>query len=166
MRVAWYERQGAAREVLEVGELRMPSPAAGEVRVALALSGVNPGDIKKREGWLGSAMPYARVVPHSDGAGVIDAVGPGVDAGRVGRRVLVYGAQSYRPFGRKLGEWEFASTRPVRCARRTVSTNCAAASRPSAAATPARSGRYRWVEEPAEPPASPLSTAMRIWWIA
>jgi NADPH:quinone reductase len=99
MRAGWYERQGAASEVLEVGELPVPSPAAGEVRVALALSGVNPGDIKKRRGWLGSAMPYARVVPHSDGAGVIDAVGPGVDPGRVGRRVLVYGAQSYRPFG-------------------------------------------------------------------
>jgi len=99
MRAAWYDRQGSASEVLEVGELQTPGPSGGEVRVALTLSGVNPGDVKKRQGWLGSGMPYARVIPHSDGAGVIDAVGPGVDPGRVGRRVLVYGAQSYRPFG-------------------------------------------------------------------
>jgi NADPH2:quinone reductase len=69
------------------------------VRIRVHVSGVNPGDIKKREGWLGSSMPYARVVPHSDGAGEIDAVGPGVDPSRVGERVFCYGAQSYRPFG-------------------------------------------------------------------
>ena len=44
-------------------------------------------------------MPYRRVIPHSDGAGIVDAVGPGVDPGRIGRRVWLYGAQSYRPFG-------------------------------------------------------------------
>jgi NADPH2:quinone reductase len=60
---------------------------------------VNPGDIKKRRGWLGSAMPFPRVVPHSDGAGVIESVGEGIDAGRVGQRVWLFGAQSYRPFG-------------------------------------------------------------------
>jgi NADPH2:quinone reductase len=76
-----------------------PHPGAGEVRVRLSLSGVNPGDTKKRRGWLGSAMPFPRVVPHTDGAGVIDAVGEGVDPARVGQRVWVYGAQSYRPFG-------------------------------------------------------------------
>jgi NADPH:quinone reductase len=99
MRAAWYERQGPATEVLQVGELPLPEPAAGEVRVRLALSGVNPGDVKKRQGWLGSRMPYPRVVPHSDGAGVIDTVGAGVDNARIGRRVWVYGAQSYRPGG-------------------------------------------------------------------
>jgi NADPH2:quinone reductase len=99
VRAAWYERQGPAREVLRVGEMPLPEPAAGEVRVRLSLSGVNPGDVKKRQGWLGSAMPYPRVVPHSDGAGVIDAVGPGVDPARTGQRVWVYGAQSYRPSG-------------------------------------------------------------------
>jgi NADPH2:quinone reductase len=60
---------------------------------------VNPGDTKKRRGWLGSTMPYPRVIPHSDGSGTIDQIGPGVDAARVGRRVWVYNAQSYRPFG-------------------------------------------------------------------
>jgi NADPH:quinone reductase len=99
MRAAWYDQQGPARDVLRVGELDRPEPGPGEVRVRISFSGINPGDVKKRQGWLGSAMPYPRVVPHSDGAGVIDAVGTGVDAGRIGRRVWVYGAQSYRPAG-------------------------------------------------------------------
>jgi NADPH2:quinone reductase len=84
---------------LEVGEMPAPEPATGELRVRIAFSAINPGDTKKRGDWLGSAMPFARVVPHSDGSGVIDAVGEGVDAARVGERVWVYGAQSYRPFG-------------------------------------------------------------------
>ena len=99
MRAVWYERQGPASEVLQVGELPDPEPGPGEVRVRVSLSGVNPGDTKKRRGWLGSAMPYPRVVPHSDGAGVVESVGLGVDPTRVGQRVWVYGAQSYRPFG-------------------------------------------------------------------
>jgi NADPH2:quinone reductase len=76
-----------------------PQPGPGEVRVQLRLSGVNPGDTKKRSGWLGSSMPFPRIVPHSDGAGVVESVGDGVDPGRVGRRVWVWGAQSYRPSG-------------------------------------------------------------------
>ncbi len=99
MLAAWYDRQGAAADVLQVGELPDPQPAAGEVRVRLAVSGVNPGDTKKRDGWLGNPMPFPRVIPHSDGAGVIDAVGSDVAAARLGQRVWVYGAQSYRPFG-------------------------------------------------------------------
>ena len=99
MRAAWYEKQGEAADVLVVGELSDPEPQAGEVRIRIRASGVNPGEIKKRQGWLGSAMPYPRVVPHSDGAGEIDAVGAGVDRSRVGKRVWCFGAQSYRPFG-------------------------------------------------------------------
>lgn len=99
MRAAWYERQGPAEDVLQVGDMPLTEPAAGQVRVRLTFSGVNTGDVKKRQGWLGFAMPYPRVVPHSDGAGVIDAVGSGVDQARLGQRVWVYGAQSYRPFG-------------------------------------------------------------------
>ena len=99
MLAAWYDRQGPAADVLHVGELPDPQPGAGEVRVRLTRSGVNPGDTKKRRGWLGSSMPYPRVIPHSDGAGVIDAVGDGIDRNRLGRRVWVWGAQSYRPFG-------------------------------------------------------------------
>jgi NADPH:quinone reductase len=99
MIAAWYDRQGPAAEVLQVGELPTADPGAGEVRVRLVLSGVSPGDVKKRQAWLGYPMPFDRIVPHSDGAGVIEAVGPGVDAARLGQRVWVYGAQSYRPFG-------------------------------------------------------------------
>src|SRR2546423_9508541 len=99
MLAAWYERPGPAAQVLEVGEMAEPEPGPGEVRVRVALSGVNPGDAKKRGEWLGNRMPFPRVVPHSDGSGVIDAVGQGVDRSRIGQRVWVYGAQSYRPFG-------------------------------------------------------------------
>ena len=99
MRAAWYEGQGPAHDVLVVGDLPDPDPAPGEVRVRVRFSGVNPGDTKKRSGWLGSAMAFPRIVPHSDGAGVIDKVGDGVDDDRVGERVWVWGAQSYRPTG-------------------------------------------------------------------
>jgi NADPH:quinone reductase len=99
VQAVWYDRQGPASEVLQLGELPDPAPDAGEVRVRNRFSGVNPGDTKKRRGWLGSSMPYPRVIPHSDGAGVIDALGADVNPGRLGRRVWVYGAQSYRPFG-------------------------------------------------------------------
>jgi len=99
MRAAWYEKQGPANEVLIVGEMPDPRPAAGEVRIRIAASGINPGDIKKREDSFGLGMPYPRVIPHSDGAGVVDLVGDGVSAEWVGRRAWCYGAQSYRPFG-------------------------------------------------------------------
>ena len=99
MRAVWYEQQGPADAVLQVGELPEPEPGPGEVRVRLTFSGISPGDTKKRRGWLGSTMPYPRVIPHSDGAGVVDAVGTGVEEARLGERVWVYNAQSYRPFG-------------------------------------------------------------------
>ncbi|MFH8498418.1 NADPH:quinone reductase [Streptomyces coeruleorubidus] len=99
MLASWYDEQGPAADVLHVGDLPDPTPGPGEVRVRVNVSGVNPGDTKKRRGWLGSSMPHLRVIPHSDAAGVIDAVGDGVDARRVGQRVWVYGAQSYRPSG-------------------------------------------------------------------
>src|SRR4051812_41210936 len=99
MLAAWYERPGPAAEVLQVGEMAAPEPGAGGGRVRVARSGVNPGDTKKRGDWVGYGMPFPRIVPHSDGSGVIDVVGERVDASRVGQRVWVYGAQSYRPFG-------------------------------------------------------------------
>ncbi|MGW7689355.1 NADPH:quinone reductase [Streptomyces asiaticus] len=99
MLASWYDQQGPATEVLQLGEMPDPTPGPGDVRVRVTVSGANPGDTKKRRGWTGSAMPYPRVIPHSDAAGVVDAVGDGVDARRVGQRVWVYGAQSYRPFG-------------------------------------------------------------------
>lgn len=79
----------------------MPDPVAGpgEVRLRICASGVNPGDVKKRQDTFGVGMPYPRVIPHSDGAGEVDQVGEGVPRTWIGRRVWCYGAQSYRPFG-------------------------------------------------------------------
>lgn len=99
MRAAWYERQGLAAEVLVVGEMPTPEPGPNEVRIRVAASGINPGDVKKRQDKFGVGMPYPRVVPHSDGAGVIDEVGSQVSQSRVGERVWCFGAQSYRPLG-------------------------------------------------------------------
>jgi NADPH:quinone reductase len=94
VRAVWYDRQGPAAEVLQEGDLPAPEPATGELRIRVTRSGVSPGDTKKRRGWLGSSMPFPRVIPHSDGAGVVEAVGEGVDPARPGRRVWVYGARS------------------------------------------------------------------------
>src|SRR6201982_2644549 len=99
MRAAWYERQGSAREVLMVGEMPDPTPGPGEVRIRIAASGINPGDIKKRQDAFGYGMAYPRVIPHSDGAGRIDQVGPGVNSEWMGRPVWCYGGQSSRPLG-------------------------------------------------------------------
>jgi NADPH:quinone reductase len=99
VRAAWYEKQGPARDVLTVGDMPDPEPAAGEVRIRIAASGINPGDIKKRDDSFGLGMPYPRVIPHSDGAGRIDQVGSGVSPDWLGRSVWCFGAQSYRPFG-------------------------------------------------------------------
>lgn len=96
MRAAWYSRNGEARDVLTVGDLPTPNPGPGEVRVKLAVSGVNPSDVKSRHG---RPLSGAFVVPHSDGAGVVDAVGSGVPAGRVGERVWVWNGQWQRPMG-------------------------------------------------------------------
>lgn len=99
MKAAWYESQGVAAEVLVVGEMPDRAPGHGEVRIRVAASGINPGDLKKREDAFGVGMPYPRVIPHSDGAGVIDQVGEGVAHERLGERVWCFGAQSYRAFG-------------------------------------------------------------------
>lgn len=99
MKAAWYEKQGPAREVLVVGNMPDPIPGAGEVRIRVTASGINPGDIKKRENAFGYGMAYPRVIPHSDGAGRVDQVGSGVSSEWIGRSVWCYGAQSYRPFG-------------------------------------------------------------------
>jgi len=99
MRAAWYEKQGPATEVLRVGEMPDPHPAGGEVRIRVAASGVNPGDVKKRQDTFGYGMAYSRVIPHSDGAGQVDEVGEGVPSEWLGQSVWCYGAQSYRPFG-------------------------------------------------------------------
>ncbi len=100
MTAAWYERKGPARDVLQVGSLPAPDPGPGEVRVRIHASGVNPSDTKARGGARGNlTMPFPRIIPHQDGAGVIDRVGEGVAMTRVGERVWVYEAQLGRPYG-------------------------------------------------------------------
>ena len=99
MQAVFYERIGAARDVLQASELADPNPGAGEVRVRLRWSGVNPSDAKTRAGMRTAVLPFPRIVPHSDGMGVIDAVGAGVAASRVGERVWVWNAAWERAFG-------------------------------------------------------------------
>ena len=98
MRAAWYEKNGAAADVLHVGEIETPRPGPGEVRVRLATSGVNPSDVKSRAG-TARKIAFPRVIPHSDGAGEIDQVGEGVPPARVGERVWTWNGQWKRPFG-------------------------------------------------------------------
>ncbi|HUA53845.1 MAG TPA: NADPH:quinone reductase [Candidatus Sulfotelmatobacter sp.] len=99
MRAGWYERNGAAREVLTIGELPTPQAGPGEVRVRVHASGVNPSDVKRRAGFRGQTITDPRVIPHSDGAGIIDQLGPGVTNARLGERVWLHSAQWQRPFG-------------------------------------------------------------------
>lgn len=89
MKAVSYTRHGPAAEVLEFGNLPDPAPADGEVLVKVVTSGVNPSDVKARAGYLWP-MTAPRTIPHSDGAGVIEAVGGGVDPARVGERVWTY----------------------------------------------------------------------------
>lgn len=98
MRAIWYEDQGPAEDVLTLGEVDEPAPGPGEVAVFVKVSGVNPSDVKQRSGARG-AMSVARQIPHSDGAGVIKAVGEGVDPSRIGERVWLFNAAFKRPGG-------------------------------------------------------------------
>lgn len=98
MRAAYYDRQGPADEVLCVAELPTPQPGPGEVRVRMHMSGLNPTDLKARTGFS-APMPFPRIIPHQDGAGVIDAVGDPEEVGRIGQRVWIYEAQYGRASG-------------------------------------------------------------------
>src|SRR5450830_1294304 len=98
MRAAYYEQNGSAREVLRVAELETPQAGPGEVRVKLSHSGVNPSDVKSRQGAT-RKIAYPRVIPHSDGAGVIDQTGEGVAKTRLGERVWIWNGQWKRAFG-------------------------------------------------------------------
>jgi NADPH:quinone reductase len=86
-------------DVLRLVERPIPEPALGEVRVAVAVSGVNPTDWRARRGSASGRLPYPEVVPNQDGAGTIDAVGPGVAASRVGERVWLWEATWQRANG-------------------------------------------------------------------
>jgi NADPH2:quinone reductase len=98
MRAVWYTRTGPAREVLEIGERPLPEPAPGEVRVRLEASGVNPADTYRRAG-TSYANEWPLIIPNSDGAGVVEALGEGALPGLLGQRVWLYNAQRGRPFG-------------------------------------------------------------------
>src|SRR5947209_1485025 len=96
-----YSEAGGS-EVLQLVERPVPEPAPGEVRVAVRVSGVNPTDWKSRRGASatgGGALAFAEIVPNQDGAGVVDAVGEGVQRLAVGDRVWVWEAAWQRPGG-------------------------------------------------------------------
>ncbi len=100
MRAAEYIERGPAAQVLRLVDLSEPVPGPGEVQVRVMVSAVNPSDTKSRSARPGdSAMPFPAVTPHQDGAGVIDAVGPGVSPARIGQRVWLYMANRGRPRG-------------------------------------------------------------------
>jgi NADPH2:quinone reductase len=99
MKAVWYDRTGPAREVLHYGDRPTPEPAQGQALVRIHASGVNPSDVGMRAGGVGP-MAYPRITPNSDGAGVVESVGPGVDAAWAGRRVWFYnGQRNGRAFG-------------------------------------------------------------------
>ena len=99
MLAAVYSRTGPADVVLSLAEIPTPAPGPGEVRVRIAWSGVNPSDVKARSGLRTAVLPFPRIVPHSDGAGVIDRIGPGVPVDRLGQRVWIWNAAWKRPGG-------------------------------------------------------------------
>jgi NADPH2:quinone reductase len=101
MRAAVYSKFGAPGDVLGLADVAVPELAEGEVRVALTFSGVNPSDAKARSGTRPGVTkpPFAQVIPHSDGSGVIEAVGAGVDPARIGRRVWIWNGQWQRAYG-------------------------------------------------------------------
>ncbi|MEM9967362.1 MAG: NADPH:quinone reductase [Pseudomonadota bacterium] len=100
MRAMTYSRFGPASEVLHLQKVAAPALSMGELRVALHYSGVNPSDVKSRAGRPGLARPaFDVIIPHSDGAGVIEAVGDGVNPARIGQRVWVWNGQWQRPLG-------------------------------------------------------------------
>lgn len=98
MKAAFYTKQGLAHDVLQIGDVPTPEPGSGEVRVKVHTSGVNPSDWKTRKGGL-RGMIAPLIIPHSDGAGVVDSVGPGVDRARIGQRVWIWNGQWKRAFG-------------------------------------------------------------------
>jgi NADPH2:quinone reductase len=98
MRAAFYDRNGAARHVLQLAQVETPQAGPGAVRVRLATSGVNASDVKAREGGT-RKLAYPRVIPHRDGGGIIDQIGDGVAPARLGQRVWTWNAQWKRAFG-------------------------------------------------------------------
>jgi NADPH:quinone reductase len=99
MKAVIYEKTGASHDVLRITTVPTPEPGPGEVRVKLAWSGVNPSDVKARAGARSKVLPFPQITPHSDGSGVVDAVGAQVPLGRVGERVWIWNAAWGRAAG-------------------------------------------------------------------
>lgn len=99
MRAAWFDQFGPAADVIRIGDLDTPKPGAGEVLIRMQRSAVNPSDVKKRAGAFPNLLDDGLVIPHSDGSGIIEAVGAQIDPARIGERVWIYQAQ----YGRRLG---------------------------------------------------------------
>ena len=99
MRAAWYDRQGQAAEVLQLGELPDPVPGPGEVLLRLHASGINPADVKRRAPGGAFGMEFPRIIPNSDGAGVVEGLGEGVGRDWLGRRVWLFNGQRFRAWG-------------------------------------------------------------------
>jgi NADPH2:quinone reductase len=98
VRAALYDQYGPAGEVLRVEDIDCPEPGPGEVRVRIEASGVNPTDWKSRSGSTPRPIDEFQI-PHHDGAGVIDAIGQGVDSSRNGQRVWIWFAAASRRWG-------------------------------------------------------------------
>jgi NADPH2:quinone reductase len=98
MKAALYREYGSAVDTLRVEDVDRPEPGPGQVRVRMQISGINPTDWKSRSGATPRPIEVFQV-PHHDGTGVIDAVGPGVDAGRVGERVWTWMAAAGNQWG-------------------------------------------------------------------
>ena len=114
MKAALYDSHGAAREVLRVEDVARPEPGPGEVRVKVEFSGINPTDWKSRSGATPRPIDGFQI-PHHDGAGVIDAVGEGVDPARIGQRVWLWMAAAGPPVGdrRRVGRCPGADGGPA-----------------------------------------------------
>tara|TARA_B110000438_G_C15788360_1_gene639487 strand:- start:946 stop:1932 length:987 start_codon:yes stop_codon:yes gene_type:complete len=99
MKAAWFDQFGSADEVIKISEQETPSVGKEDVLIQLSTSGVNPSDVKKRSGAFPNLLADGFVIPHSDGAGQVVAVGDGVSKERINERVWVYQAQFERRFG-------------------------------------------------------------------
>ncbi|GAC29638.1 NADPH:quinone reductase [Brumicola pallidula] len=99
MKAAWFEKFGTPADTIIIGEQPKPVAGDGEVLVKLKTTGINPSDVKKRIGAFPNLLDNGHVIPHSDGAGIIEAVGRGVPESRIGERVWVYQAQYARLLG-------------------------------------------------------------------
>ena len=114
MYAVWYEQLGAAEQVLHFGEMELPPLGPDDVRVRMHVAGVNPSDVKRRSGAVNLPLAFPRVIPQSDGAGVIEAVGQHISLSRVGERVWLWNAQFGRPFGTAAEYVVLPSTQAVR----------------------------------------------------